>query len=147
LRNTAITQRPTLPIYLTFRFFRCARSKVLATVFADIELGSPPSRIRSPRAKRAQRFKGASANLRFSGLSETSKAVEIVSGALALSENTLPHIHFTQEIQHLAVNYTRDELMSALDVHIACLNRRTDLVDDWLQSHRRALVERLSSLV
>mmetsp|Transcript_41313 Transcript_41313/g.72557 ORF Transcript_41313/g.72557 Transcript_41313/m.72557 type:complete len:129 (-) Transcript_41313:56-442(-) len=97
--------------------------------------------------QRAQRFKGASANLRFSGLSETSKAVEIVSGALALSENTLPHIHFTQEIQHLAVNYTRDELMSALDVHIACLNRRTDLVDDWLQSHRRALVERLSSLV
>jgi len=112
-------------------------------------------------------LKGASANLRLTGLSETSRAVEIVAGALALSEHSLPSIFCTQvlssaqycsfnrltgrngsyqEMQHLAANYTRDELICVLQIHIACLNRRTELVDDWLQSHRHTLKERLSSL-
>jgi len=97
-------------------------------------------------SQRAQSLKGASANLRLTGLSETSRAVEIVAGALALSEHSLPSIFCTQEMQHLAANYTRDELICVLQIHIACLNRRTELVDDWLQSHRHTLKERLSSL-
>jgi len=83
--------------------------------------------------KSARSFKGAAANLGLAGLSDTSKAVETIAGALALHAGAVVHriVKYNEDMARLRARYCVLQLEHALRIYAACLNRRIQAMEQW----------------
>ncbi|KAL1499244.1 hypothetical protein AB1Y20_013749 [Prymnesium parvum] len=81
----------------------------------------------------ARSFKGAAANLGLAGLSDTSKAVETIAGALALHAGAVVHriVKYNEDMARLRARYCVLQLEHALRIYAACLNRRIQAMEQW----------------
>ncbi|KAL1512113.1 hypothetical protein AB1Y20_005382 [Prymnesium parvum] len=88
----------------------------------------------------AHSFKGAAANLGMEGLSDTSRAVETIAGALALHTGAVDNrmVKYNEDMAKLLERYREHQLEQALQIYVACLNRRIQVVENWwFQQHGR----------